>query len=151
MDMKMMIQSLRLGNPKVFDRVVGFQVETFYESGKNTILWEKPAMLGRTKTINTDKLMKLCFVEMQKIQDANKIMTFESFSRLAILVFDTKADLEILFYEMANSANVKHDGMIYEYLVDGFIEYIGLCNGEEDEKEVLLSTYKKLQVSVEPA
>lgn len=143
-DVSIMLQALWLGNPKAFNEVIGFQVETFYTSGKDTILWEKPVMLGRTKKINTDKLMKLCFSKVKSIQNTAKVITFESFCRLSGLRFNTKADLKLLFFETARSANVVHEGAIYEYLADRFIKDINLAKNIAEKKMISDVVYLKL-------
>ena len=143
-DVSIMIQALWLGNPRVFNEVVGFQVETFYESGKDTILWEKPVMLGRTKKIKTEELLKSCFSKIKDIQNDAKVITFETFYRLSAINSDSKVHLELLFFEIAKSANIEHKGMIYEYLVDEFIEDIGLAKNAAEMKKIANEIYLKL-------
>lgn len=139
-----LIQSLHLANPEAFNNIVGFQVETFYTSGQDTILWERPAILGKTKKIKTDKLMKQCFSKIQDLQLIENVIPYSSFYALCIKNINNHNNLEILFYEVSKSAHIHHGSVIYEYLVDSFIEDINNAIETYEKQEVYKSMYIRL-------
>jgi len=138
------IQALRLANPKAFNDIIGFQVETFYTSGLETILWERPAILGKTKKIKTDKLMKQCFSKIQDIQMVENVISYGSFHNLCTKYINESNHLETLFYEVSKSACVNHKSVIYEYLVASFIEDFDNAIEVYEEQEVYKSMYERL-------
>jgi hypothetical protein len=67
------VQTLHIGNPKALMEVIGFFVETYYETSGQYVFWEKPVgdetiFDTRVKKMKVDKCQKLCFEKMQEIR-----------------------------------------------------------------------------------